>query len=91
MLAFGLLQGLLLAAIGSLVMLIARASRPTVVVSAQDPGGYYVNKARHPAATETPSVLVLRSAGAWVYFNANKSGASSRTSSRTPRRRSRRS
>ena len=31
-----------------------------------------MNKARHPAATETPSVLVLRSAGAWVYFNAEQ-------------------
>ena len=71
-LAFGPLQGLLLAAIGALVMLIARASRPVVAVLARDPSGYYVNKARHPAATETPSVLVLRSAGAWVYFNAEQ-------------------
>ena len=71
-LAFGPLQGLLLASIGALVMLIARASRPVVAVLARDSSGYYVNKARHPAATETPSVLVLRSAGAWVYFNAEQ-------------------
>jgi MFS superfamily sulfate permease-like transporter len=72
-LTFGPLQGLLLAAIGSLVMLIARASRPAVAVLARDPAsGHYVNKARHPAAQETPSVLVLRSAGAWVYFNAEQ-------------------
>jgi SulP family sulfate permease len=72
-LTFGPLQGLLLAAIGSLVMLIARASRPAVAVLARDPAsGYYMNKARHPAAQETPSVLVLRSAGAWVYFNAEQ-------------------
>jgi SulP family sulfate permease len=70
-LTFGPLQGLLLAATGSLAMLIARASRPPVVVLARDPGtGHYVNRARYPEAEETPSVLVLRSAGSWVYFNA---------------------
>ena len=72
-LAFGPLQGLLLAAIGALVMLIARVSRPAVAVLARDPvSGHYVNKARYPAAEETPSVLVLRSAGGWVYFNAEQ-------------------
>jgi MFS superfamily sulfate permease-like transporter len=72
-LTFGPLQGLLLAAIGSLVMLIARASRPAVAVLARDPAsGSYMNKARHPAAQEIPSVLVVRSAGAWVYFNAEQ-------------------
>jgi SulP family sulfate permease len=72
-LMFGPLQGLLLAAIGSLVMLIARASRPAVAVLALDPAsGRYVNKARHPASQETPSVLVLRTAGGWVYFNAEQ-------------------
>jgi SulP family sulfate permease len=70
-LAFGPLQGLLLAAVGSLVILIARASRPSIAVLARDPvTGQYVDKARYPAAQETHSVLVLRSAGAWVYFNA---------------------
>ena len=70
-LAFGPLQGLLLAAIGSLIILIARASRPAVVVLARDPlTGQYVNKARHPGAEEAPSALVVRSAGGWVYFNA---------------------
>ncbi|MGZ5910272.1 MAG: SulP family inorganic anion transporter [Reyranella sp.] len=72
-LAFGPLQGLLLAAIGALVILIARASRPAVAVLARDPvSGHYVNKERYPTAEETPSVLVLRSAGAWVYFNAEQ-------------------
>jgi SulP family sulfate permease len=72
-LAFGPLQGLLLAAIGALVLLIARASRPAVAVLARDPvSGHYVNKERYPAAEATPSVLVLRGAGAWVYFNAEQ-------------------
>lgn len=72
-LTFGPLQGLLLAAIGSLAMLIARASRPAIAVLARDPAsGQYVSKARYPAAEETPSVLVLRTLGSWVYFNAEQ-------------------
>ena len=40
---------------------------------ARDPvSGHYVNKARYPNAEETPSVLVLRSTGAWVYFNGEQ-------------------
>jgi high affinity sulfate transporter 1 len=69
-LAFGLLNGLLLAALGSLIMLIARASRPTVVVLARDATGRYMNRERLPVGAKTPDVLVLRSAGAWVYFNS---------------------
>jgi len=30
-----------------------------------------VNRARYPEATETPGALVIRSAGAWFYFNAD--------------------
>jgi SulP family sulfate permease len=72
-LAFGPLQGLLLAAVGSLVMLIGRASRPAVAVLARDPAsGHYVNKERYPAALEPPSVLVLRTLGGWLYFNAEQ-------------------
>jgi high affinity sulfate transporter 1 len=70
-LVLGPLDGLLLAALGSLVMVIARASHPPVAVLARDrASGHYVNKARHPEAEDIPSVLVLRSAGGWVYFNA---------------------
>jgi SulP family sulfate permease len=72
-LAFGPLNGLLLAAIGSIVILIARASRPPIAVLARDPAsGHYVNKARYPMAETPSSVLVLRSLGAWVYFNAEQ-------------------
>ena len=70
-LLFGLLDGLLLAAIGSLVLVIAYASRPSVVILGREPiTGQYVNKARYPAAGDTPGALVIRSAGAWLYFNA---------------------
>jgi SulP family sulfate permease len=30
-----------------------------------------VNRARHPEATQAPGALVIRSAGAWFYFNAD--------------------
>lgn len=70
-LLFGLLDGLLLAMVGSLVMLIARASRPSVVVLGRDLAGQFVNRARYPQAVETPGVLVIRSAGGWFYFNAD--------------------
>jgi MFS superfamily sulfate permease-like transporter len=70
-LVLGLLDGLLLAAVGSLVLLIARASRPPVVVLGRNPVGQYVNRGRYPDAVETPGVLVVRSAGGWFYFNAD--------------------
>ncbi|MBQ8103661.1 MAG: SulP family inorganic anion transporter [Afipia sp.] len=71
-LLFGLLDGLLLAAAGSLIMVIAYASRPPVVVLGRDPvAGHFVSRARYPEAAETPGALVIRSAGAWFYFNAD--------------------
>jgi high affinity sulfate transporter 1 len=70
-LLLGLLDGLLLAAFGSLIMLIAYASRPAVVVLAREPDtGRFVNRARYPGAGDTPGALVVRGAGAWLYFNA---------------------
>jgi high affinity sulfate transporter 1 len=68
-LALGLLNGLLLAALGSLIVLIARAARPAIVLLARDPSGRFINRERLAAAEEMPGTLVLRSAGAWVYFN----------------------
>ncbi len=69
-LALGLLNGLLLAALGSLIVLLIRASRPTVVPMARDATGRFVNRERLTDAEETAGMLVVRSAGAWVYFNA---------------------
>lgn len=69
-LALGLLNGLLLAAAGALITLIARASRPTVVTLARDASGRFVNRERMTDVESIPGVLVLRSAGAWVYFNS---------------------
>jgi MFS superfamily sulfate permease-like transporter len=70
-LLFGLLDGLLLAAVGSLVMLVAHTSRPLVVVLGRDPlTGQFVNRALNPGALATPGALVVRSASAWLYFNS---------------------
>ena len=54
-LVFGLLNGLLLAALGSMVVLIARATRPAIAVLARDATGRFVNQERleAPAATMT--------------------------------------
>ena len=68
-LALGLLNGLLLAALGSLIVLVARAARPTVVVLGRDRTGRFVNRERLDAVEDIPGTLILRSAGAWVYFN----------------------
>ena len=69
----GLLNGLLLAAVGSLVLLLARASRPAIVVLARDPAtGRYINRDRLESPQATPGIVVLRSAGGWVYFNAEQ-------------------
>lgn len=70
-LTFGLLNGLLLAALGSLIVLLIRASRPTVVALAKDPDGRFINRERLTVADEIPGVLVARSGGAWLYFNAD--------------------
>jgi SulP family sulfate permease len=68
---FGLLNGLLLAAVGSLVMLIAQTSRAEVVVLRRERfTGHFVSRARNPDASDTPGALVLRSASTWLYFNA---------------------
>jgi MFS superfamily sulfate permease-like transporter len=71
-LAFGLLDGILLAMVGSLIMLIAFASRPVVAVLGRDPSsGRFLNRALNPGTGSVPGVLILRTAGAWVYFNAD--------------------
>jgi MFS superfamily sulfate permease-like transporter len=68
----GLLDGLLLAAAGSLVMLIAHASRPAVVgLGREAESGRFVSQMRHPGSDDTPGALVVRCAGAWLYFNAD--------------------
>jgi len=71
-LCFGILDGILLAAIGSLVTVIAYASRPPVVILGRDPvTGRFLNQELQPDTVGIPGVLTLRTAEAWVYFNAD--------------------
>src|ERR1700730_12093064 len=64
-LLLGLLDALLLAAVGALVMLIANAARPAVVVLGRGPAaGLFVDRARYPNPGAIPGALVIRSAGA---------------------------
>jgi MFS superfamily sulfate permease-like transporter len=53
-------------------MLIANAARPAVVVLGREPAsGLFVDRARYPDAGAIPGALVIRSAGAWLYINAD--------------------
>ena len=70
-LCFGLLNGLPLAAVGSLLMLIAQTSRPVVAALGPDRStGHFVSRARIPDAGDTPGALVVRSTSTWLYYNA---------------------
>jgi high affinity sulfate transporter 1 len=71
-LCFGILNGILLAVVGSLIMLIADASRPVVAILERDPASrQFLNRALRLGTTAVPGALVVRTAGAWVYFNAD--------------------
>jgi MFS superfamily sulfate permease-like transporter len=74
-LASGLLRGVLLASVFSLVLLIRRASRPYVAVLGRAPGsGWFGDLARDPQNEEIPRTLIVRVSGAIVYFNAEVIG-----------------
>ena len=78
---FGLLNGLLLAAAGSLVMLIA--SRPTVVVLGREPTtGRFVIRDQYPDAGDPAGALVVRSAGGWFRSHPAADQRSGRSRSR---------
>ncbi|HTS91928.1 MAG TPA: SulP family inorganic anion transporter [Stellaceae bacterium] len=71
-LCFGILDGILLAAVGSLVRLIAIVSRPPIAVLGRDPAtGLFFNRALRPGLTDAPGVLVLRVPERMIYFNAD--------------------
>src|SRR4029079_10121704 len=71
-LALGLLNGILLAAAGSLVILIAGASQPQVVVLERDAAsGRFINRARRKVRGGIAGLLVLRCAGSCLYLNAD--------------------
>ncbi len=71
-LSAGLLQGVLIGAIISLVLLIRRASTPHVAFLGRIPGARrYSDHSRHPDNEPTPGVLAFRVESSIVYFNAD--------------------
>ncbi len=68
----GLLRGVLIGAIISLVLLLRRASRPHVAFLGKIPGARrYSDLARHPDNEPVPGLLIFRPESSIVYFNAD--------------------
>ena len=67
----GLLRGVLIGAVISLVLLLRRASQPTVAVLGRVPGtDFFGNIAANPENLRTEGVFVFRGDAAILYFNA---------------------
>jgi sulfate permease, SulP family len=70
-LAFGILKGVLLAAIFSILLLLRRTSHPRIAVLGQLLGtDRFADSARYPECEAIPQVLVLRVEAGLFYFNA---------------------
>jgi SulP family sulfate permease len=70
-LLLGILKGVLLAAVVSILMLLARTSRPHVAFLGRIPGTRrFSDLARHPDNEVVPGVVIVRVEAALVYFNA---------------------
>lgn len=66
----GLLQGVLIGAIISLVLLIRRASRPHVAVLGRIPGtSRFSDLGRHPDNEPIPAAMLFRPEASLIYFN----------------------
>jgi sulfate permease, SulP family len=66
----GPVNGVLLGAAISIVLLLRQAARPRVTELARVPGTtYYADRSRHPENERTPGVLVIRGESALLYFN----------------------
>ena len=70
-LAFGILKGVLLAAVFSILVLLKRASRPGIATLGQISGtNRFADCSRYPDCKQIPRVLVLRIESGLFYFNA---------------------
>lgn len=70
-LLLGILQGVLLAAIASIFLLLARASRPNVAFLGRLPGtGRYSDSARHESVEPLVGVIAFRPEASLLYINA---------------------
>jgi sulfate permease, SulP family len=71
-LALGILQGILLAALASMLMLIARLSIPRVAFLGRVPGtNSYSDIARHPENEPLPNVIAFRPEASLLYVNSD--------------------
>ena len=70
-LLFGILKGVLLAAVFSILVMLKRASYPRIVILGRLPGtDRFVDSARYSAAEFSPSTLAVRVESGLFYFNA---------------------
>jgi SulP family sulfate permease len=70
-LLLGILQGVLLAAIASIFLLLARASQPNVAFLGRLPGtGRYSDSARHEGVEQLVGVIAFRPEASLLYINA---------------------
>ncbi len=70
-LAFGILKGVLLAAIFSILLLLKRASNPRIAVLGRLPGtDRFADSSRYPESETIPQAVVLRVEAGLFYFNA---------------------
>jgi sulfate permease, SulP family len=71
-LVLGILQGILLAALASIVMLLVRVSRPHVAFLGRVPGTKtYSDLARHPENESLSGVIAFRPEASLIYVNAD--------------------
>lgn len=70
-LMLGILQGILLAALASIFLLLARASQPNVAFLGRVPGtGRYADSARNPEVEPLTGVIAFRPEASLLYINA---------------------
>src|SRR5262249_45750374 len=68
----GLLRGVLIGAVLSMLILIRRASRPQTTELGRVPGtDVFADRVRNPEYRREPGVFVFRSAGGLLYFNVD--------------------
>ena len=87
-LLLGILQGILLAALVSVLIMLVRASRPQIAFLGRIPGSaHYSDIVRHPENEAIPGVLAFRPDGSLLYVNAENmdSRPCSLASPRSPR------
>ena len=71
-LLLGILQGILLAALASILLLLARVSRPHVAFLGRVPGtNSYSDLDRHPENERLPGVIAFRPEASLIYANAD--------------------